>query len=623
MTSDTIRFFFSAAWPAEELSAEQHSFQTALLGLTVEPAPSLAELHHDWRPVTLYDFPRWQRLVSRVLEQFVPEDETMASLVTVQHSDLVLYKDPDGRLQIDHLVDKPTALRIGRYVTEERFSAEANKALREETAGTGINHEVVMFAVGQDGLGSSFVLFDLVENQSVFMALAPSLNPPLMELDYSLRMVDALALRSHVLSALRQPVTLTHRLLWLTVQSGAVMLPRGISQSSEAPQIGDREPMDLEAWEHHLDQLVGHDRYPGNMDLLIDGEAFFDAFIEAILSAQHTIDIRLYIFDCDDYALRIADLLKQRSKDIRVRVLIDRIGTLSAGRIPKGSPYHSRQEVHSPIINYLRSESGVKVRLVDNPWLTSDHTKVIVVDNQKAFVGGMNIGHEYRYIWHDLMVGVDGPIVGRLSKDFDKRWAHAGFGGDLAFAVAVLQPERYAGSDDKPHSISIRPLYTRTGDPQILRAQLAAIRRANSYIYIQQPYVSDDQIIAELISARKRGVDVRFILPSHGDSGFMDSANLITAKALLGNGARVYIYPGMTHVKAALYDGWAIVGSANFDKLSLRINQETNLATSDPDFAERLRRELFEVDFARSLELTEAAPVRWRDYIAKAIAEQL
>jgi len=100
-------------------------------------------------------------------------------------------------------------------------------------------------------------------------------------------------------------------------------------------------------------------------------------------------------------------------------------------------------------------------------------------------------------------------------------------------------------------------------------------------------------------------VDVRLIVPTRGDSRFMNSANLLAASVLVRKGVRVYVYPGMTHVKAALYDGWACLGSANFDKLSLRINRETNIATSDPLFVDRLRRELFDVDFARSRELVE------------------
>ena len=188
---------------------------------------------------------------------------------------------------------------------------------------------------------------------------------------------------------------------------------------------------------------------------------------------------------------------------------------------------------------------------------------------------------------------------------------------------ATLKEESYRGEADRPDFMNLRPLYTRTGDAQILRTQLAAIRQPKSRIYIEQPYISDDELIVELIQARRRGVDVRVVLPTRNDSGFMSSANLLAADAFLSNGIRVYGYPGMTHVKAALYDGWAIVGSANFDKLSLRINQETNLATSDPRFVERLQRDLFETDFARSEEWTEAKPVGWSDYIAKFIADQL
>jgi len=169
----------------------------------------------------------------------------------------------------------------------------------------------------------------------------------------------------------------------------------------------------------------------------------------------------------------------------------------------------------------------------------------------------------------------------------------------------------------------VRVLTTRTGNPEILTAQLMAIRRARHFIYVEQPYVSDDEIIAELIAARRRGVDVRVILPTGNDSGLMSSANLLAANVFLRNGVRVYGYPGMSHVKAAIFDGWACVGSANLDKLSLRINQEANLGTSDARFVDRLRRELFEVDFARSRELQETQPVNWTDYIAEFIADQL
>ena len=612
-----------AAWPADGLLPDRHNYRMAVIDPAADVPADPAVLQREWQPVTLYDHARWEALVAALLERLAPESPGTGTLVTVQGVDLVLYRARDGTLCSDRLENKPAALQIGRRISEEAFAAEANVFFEAALARDNGHAGPALFAVGEDELGGAFVLFDFARRQSVFIAQPPGALPPGRQLGFSLRLVDALTLRSHVYSALRQPVTMTHRLFWLSAHTGTTLLPRGVMAADGVPPLAGREPMDTEAWELKLDGLVGPDRYRGSMTPLIDGEAFFVSLIQAIQDAQESVEIRLYIFDSDDYALRIADLLKQRSHEIRVRVLVDRLGTLTAALAPPQSPYYSRKKPPHSIADYLRQDSRVELRVVDNPWLTSDHTKVIVVDRERAYVGGMNIGREYRYEWHDLMVEVKGPIVGRLHKDFEKRWAHSGLGGDLGFALASFRQETYAGAADGPDYVDIRPLYTRTGDAQILRAQLAAIRAAQSRIFIQQPYISDDEVIAELIRARRRGVDVRVILPTRSDSGFMNSANLIAARAFINNGIRVYVYPGMTHVKAALYDGWAIVGSANFDKLSLRINQETNLATSDPRFAERLERDLFEADFGRSQEWTEARPVGWSDYVAKFIADQL
>jgi cardiolipin synthase len=85
----------------------------------------------------------------------------------------------------------------------------------------------------------------------------------------------------------------------------------------------------------------------------------------------------------------------------------------------------------------------------------------------------------------------------------------------------------------------------------------------------------------------------------------------------------VYVFPGMTHVKAAVYDGWACVGSANMEKMSLRVSQELDVAYSDPDAVAELDRRLFEPDFKRSRELKSPAELNWTDPFLKAIAEQL
>ena len=621
---DQGKAYLMAAWPVDELRPDRHNYRMAMMELSSDAPTDPAVIARDWQPVVLYDSARWEGLVQSLLLQFAPSTPTSGVLVTVQGVDLVLYRDGHGRLHTVRIEDKPATLRIGQRISEAAFSARANEHLMAELARSGETVGPAMFAIGEDELGGAFVLFDFERGQSVFISRPPAPLPPGRQLGFTLQMIDALTLRSHVLSALRQPVTLANRLFWLGTHSLIVMLPHASYAGEDEPTPLARETgMDLAEWEQRLDELVGSDRYRGSMKPLVDGDAFFLELVRSIQEAQESIDIRVYIFDSDDYALRIADLLKRRSHEVRIRVLVDRVGTLIAGQVSPRSPGTPRSETPLSIAEYLRRDSKIEVRVVDNPWLTSDHTKVIVVDRRKAFVGGMNIGREYRNEWHDLMVEVEGPIVGRLHKDFDKRWAHTGIAGDLAFAIAAMSRESHAGDAERPDYIDIRPLYTRSGDPQILRAQLAAIRQAKSRIWIEQPYVSEDRVISELIRARRRGVDVRIIMPARGNSGFMNSANLVAARAFLNNGIRVYAYPGMSHVKAALYDGWAIVGSANFDKLSLRINQETNLATSDAGFVRRMEQELFEVDFARAREWTEKKPAGWSDYLAKFFADQL
>jgi cardiolipin synthase len=249
---------------------------------------------------------------------------------------------------------------------------------------------------------------------------------------------------------------------------------------------------------------------------------------------------------------------------------------------------------------------------------------VILFDRQYALLGGMNIGREYRYEWHDVMVELEGPIVGWYERDFQLAWAHASVLGDLAYAEAYLTASKsFEGPADRPDYVEIRPIYTKTLNPAILRAVTEALRRAKRYAWIENPYLYDDTVVRALIEARRRGVDVRVILPSQADMESTDGNNKVKANRLMENGVRVYAYPGMLHTKAALIDGWSLIGSCNFNKLSLRMNFEANVATSDSRFAEEMRRELFETDFERSQELTEPLPVTGDDRFAEWMAHQM
>ena len=230
----------------------------------------------------------------------------------------------------------------------------------------------------------------------------------------------------------------------------------------------------------------------------------------------------------------------------------------------------------------------------------------------------MNIGREYRYDWHDLMMEIRGPMVDIIDREFHLAWGHAGPLGDLGYLVAQ---GRAVKDQAEAEGYPLRLLLTGPGNYEIFTAQLEAIRRAQSYIYIQNAYFTDDSLLRELVMARRRGVDVRVLIPMETDHGPINRSNVLAVNLMLKHGIRVFIYPGFSHIKAAIYDGWVCVGSANFDRLSLRINRELNIASSAPEVASQLLERLFEPDFSISPELTEPIPERWVDHLVEIIGD--
>jgi cardiolipin synthase len=401
------------------------------------------------------------------------------------------------------------------------------------------------------------------------------------------------------------------------VTIGTVQMP---ALTGDIPDVSHAEPMDLVAFEKKLDRVTGTRNDIGHINFLVDGDEYFCRLSTAIENAEQSIDIRTYIFDNDDYAVEVADQLREKSNDVRVRVMVDGLGNMMAMQAdPETMPAD-----HSPPLSmrmYLENDSDVKVRTVTNPWLTTgDHTKTTIIDKKTAFVGGMNIGREYRFDWHDLMMEVSGPVVDKLQFESDKAWARASVFGDFANFIAFAKGKKeHAEKGGYP----IRVLQTRNFDSDIHKAQIAAIQNAQSYILIENAYFSDDRTVYELAKARRRGVDVRIIIPSRGNHGPLNASNKITINKLLEHGVRVYEYPGMSHVKAAIFDGWASVGSANYDKLSLKINKELNLATSDPKTIQALLDQVFIPDMMMSKEINAPLEVTVATRLAEIMVDEL
>lgn len=429
------------------------------------------------------------------------------------------------------------------------------------------------------------------------------------------------AFRATVLAGLRQPATTLRTSLAVfwhrpkEIVAGNLPLRLQVTPPpTESPGSADFDSL--------LDRQGLPRRESGRLTLLVDGSGFFPEFDRQLDASDHSVDLQFFIYDNDDVAVRYSDRLKAKAEQVPVRILFDQLGSTFAHTAAPETPGPIGFIPPADIAAYLRAGSRIQVRHSSNPWLVCDHTKLLVFDRKTAILGGMNMGREYFSEWHDLMIKVEGPIVASLQGEFSRAWRKAGPWGDLAM---LRRPRLFKKPAAVDGGIPLRVLRTdaAVGQEHILTATLLGLRAAKQRIWIENPYFAYDAIALELEAAARRGVDVRVILPARGDSTVMDAGNLGTSRGLVEAGAKVYRYPGMTHMKVMICDGWAQIGSANLDILSMRINRELNLAFSDPAAVRELESQVFQPDFRASKRIrledlhSPVAP------IAEAIADQL
>ena len=573
----------------------------------------------------LLSIEQWRRFRNKLFASVLPASAKSGLVLYFDNDDYFLYFTEPDHFEARRLVDKPADYSVQESITFEEFLRRGLPQLKLFLAEEGVTERRILFSTGDTGAYSLPFLYVNLDLPFAAFLRYPSRMRSARSEDGSTQAIQSAGhlAQSHFGSLLVRPASSALRLLFVTTEAAAeTVRPSWLValESQPIPELHDGPGMDLEEWEDRLDRATGRPASKGTIDYLIDGEEYFTHLIDVISSARESILIRSYIFDNDDFAEKIGQLLRRRSREgVDVKILLDGLGTI----IATGAEDESMPSDYVPMESvrlFLEEGSGIDVRQVRNPWLTGDHVKTTIIDNEIAYVGGMNIGREYRYVWHDMMMATRGPVVNILTEEFYDAWEHAGPLGDFGYFLRKLRPRRTAPADN---GYSLRVLHTRPGDPELFRVQREAIRNAKRYIFIQNAYFSDDTMLYELARARRRGVDVRVILPLVSNHGALNQSNVLAANAMLEHGIRVFLYPGMSHVKAAVFDGWVCLGSANWDKLSFRTNRELNLATSHPDAVEALLERIFTKDFGQSVELTEPFPVRWSDRVMEIVADYM
>ena len=354
--------------------------------------------------------------------------------------------------------------------------------------------------------------------------------------------------------------------------------------------------------------LTGGPASRGNrVEIYAQGQAVYDALGAAIEGARQHIHAEYYLIRNDATGAWFREKLVQAAqRGVEVRLLCDAYGCLAIGQ-------HWRRPLR---------RAGAKVgiflpmrSLLLQPVNLRNHRKIVVIDGAVAFSGGVNIGEEYRGDrmpglgrWRDTHFRIEGPAVHTLQRVFLQDWFFATGEG---FDPSTYFPELPAGDGDA--TVAIVPSGPDTRTEAIHRLFFAAIAAARERVWITTPYfVPDVPMTVALQVAALRGVDVKLILPSRSNHRVTFHAGRSYYDQLLDAGVHIHEYlPGMIHAKSMVVDGRIVlVGSANMDMRSFRLNFEVHALIHDPSAARYLAT-CFADDLAQTREV-ELEPWRKR-----------
>ena len=325
--------------------------------------------------------------------------------------------------------------------------------------------------------------------------------------------------------------------------------------------------------------------------LLVDGGEKYPALLQDIAAAGDHVHLAYYIYHPDQSGIALRDALVERARaGVRVRLLLDAMGAKKAS-----------QRFFAPLL-----EAGGELAwfhparpwmLWKRPWVNLRlHRKIVVVDGRVGYLGGINITDEQderlrEDAYRDLHLRIEGDLVRSLQEIFVEDWAYATQRTDFVGEVVRAMPPPQAGD------IHAQLLVSGPDSPweAIHRVHVGAIHAAASRVWLVTPYfVPGEAAMMALTSAALGGLDVRLIVPKMSDSKLVTYCVRSFYDELLAAGVKIYEFgPRMLHTKALLVDDHiTLVGSANFDHRSFRLNFEASVLFDDAGMAAMLEQQI-------------------------------
>jgi cardiolipin synthase len=359
--------------------------------------------------------------------------------------------------------------------------------------------------------------------------------------------------------------------------------------------------------------LLGMHPTGGNsFTVLTNGDQIFPSMLEAVNAAQRRISFETYIYKEGVVGRQFTEaFLAAAKRGVTVQLVVDAMGS---NKVPKDW------------VENLKA-AGVKIGEFGQPkWYSLEelnyrtHRKILVVDGRVGFTGGVGLDDQWlgnaqdKEHWRDTMVRIEGPVVRLMEGAFNENFVET-----LGPVTPIVDPPPQVPAEPLDTAFVLRSSPS-GGANDLKRLYLLSIAAARRTLDISTPYlVTDESSDWALAEARRRGVRIRILVEGDlTDAMPVKYASRQAYERLMEQGIEIYEYqPTMMHAKAMMIDGtWSMVGSANFDNRSLELNDELNVAVSDPRLTARLLQD-FEQDLQRAAKL-DLAQWRKRSFLLKA-----
>ena len=341
------------------------------------------------------------------------------------------------------------------------------------------------------------------------------------------------------------------------------------------------------------------------------GETFWQSVTKDIKAAKKSITIQMFGMEADQTGWEFARMLAEKAKQgVEVILVADRSGA----RMAPGKNLISTTEEEKLFEFY--KQNGVKVVFYDRvskattvgqklDFFHYDHRKKFIIDGQIGYVGGYTLQQESREKKHDMMVRCQGSVVNQMQTGLLLSYLYNG--GKLASQDSAALRERFFARPAVKGTANARITYNiPRGVHDVHDDYRQQIDSASKYLYVINPYITNDDLIDRLAAAARRGVDVRIVHPASAENPLNDANTRYHFAQLQKAGVKIYLYEGekglgKLHAKGLIADdNFASIGSCNMDTMALRHNYEANLASKDPEFVRQVKKDLFEKDFTLS-----------------------